>query len=320
MRVYLLLILSFVSVLYSCEKDEIPVEPRPPGDEEIAQVFMGNDYSNQIYYRLFDNVVVRQNLKSIWDLSFESSDEGWHVLINSSTGAKITFYEGGSLNDDIDLSNVIWNYDVETGNLDSTAIEDWRSKDGIYVLDRGSDHQGIFLGYKKLKLNEVDDNNYQIQISDMDGINIQTFEVAKNKTLSFTQFSLDNGIMDIEPNKEDWDFLFTEYTHYFEEEVMYYPVRGVILNRNNALAVIEDKLTFEDIDLEYAENSVFGDNLNSIGYDWKTFSLTQGEYIVDINKIYIVKDVNGIYYKLHFTDYYSDSGVKGAPKFEFQKL
>lgn len=320
MRVYFLLIISIVVVLISCEKKETPVEPRPPGDEEIAQVFMGNNYANQIYYRLFDNVVVSQNLKSIWDLSFESSDEGWHVLINSSTGAKITFSEGASLDDDIDISNVLWNYDVETGNLDSTAIGDWRSKDGIYVIDRGIDHQGSFLGNKKLKLNDVDAYNYQIQVSNMDGSNIQTFEIAKNKTLSFTQFSLDNGIMDIEPNKEEWDFLFTEYTHYFEQEVMYYAVRGVILNRNNALAVLEDNLAFEDIDLEYAENSVFGDNLNSIGYDWKAFSLTQGEYIVDIDKIYIVKDVNGIYYKLHFTDYYSDSGEKGAPKFEFQKL
>lgn len=320
MKVYLLLILSFVSVLYSCEKDEIPVAPRPPGDVEISQVNMGGNYSDQIYYRLQDASIVSQNLKSIWDLSFESSDEGWHILINSSTAAKITFIEGANFNDDVNISDVSWDYDVETGNLDSTAIGDWRGKNGVYVLDRGYDHLGTFLGNKKIIVIDVDENNFQIQSSDMDGNNSQTVQVEKNKALNFTQFSLDNGVISIEPDKDEWDILFTQYTHYFIEEILYYQVTGVLLNRNNVQAIMEDQLAFEDIDLEYAENSIFDDNINAIGYNWKHLPDVSEPYIVNSNKIYIIRDVEGIYYKLHFTKFYTDSGVKGAPKFEFQKL
>ncbi|HRS01468.1 MAG TPA: HmuY family protein [Bacteroidota bacterium] len=37
-------------------------------------------------------------------------------------------------------------------------------------------------------------------------------------------------------------------------------------------------------------------------------------------KDYIIKSVNGYLYKLHFTAFYNEKGVKGYPKFEFQKL
>lgn len=319
----LVTIIVIGSILFaSCEKKEIPVQPRVPGDVTINQVNMGSAYGDQIYYRLNDNSIVSINDRSIWDLSFESSDEGWHVLINSSKAMKVSFFEGADFQDAVSLANVSWEYDASTGNLDSTAIGDWRAADGIYVIDRGYSAAGSLLGNKKFTVNDVNEQFFTIEYSDLNGENIQIIEVQKNKELNFTQFSFDNGLAQVEPEKTTWDFLFTQYTYVFYEfeEVIPYQVTGVLLNPHNVQALLVEDILFEDIDLEYASSVTLKDQWDAIGFNWKNYNLDEGYYVIYYDQVYIIKDVEGIYYKLHFTDFYTESGEKGAPKFEFQKL
>jgi hypothetical protein len=125
----------------------------------------------------------------------------------------------------------------------------------------------------------------------------------------------------VSPHKDTWDLLFTQYTYvFYDVDVTPYQVTGVLLNPNNVEATMVDDIPFEDIDLEFATNKTLNNELDAIGYNWKSYSLTEGHYTIYSNQIYIIKDVEGIYYKLHFTDFYTESGAKGAPKFEFQKL
>lgn len=322
MRVYFLLLISISAILFSCEKQEIPLPPRVPGDVSISQVNMGSEYSDQIYYSLKDDEVVSQNLKSIWDLSFETSDDGWHILINSSKGMKVAFYENATFEDDLVLADAVWKYDASTGNLDSTAIGDWREVNGIYLVDRGYDHLGNFQGNQKFTVIDVNAEFFTIKFSQLDGSSTQSIEIPKNKSLNYTQFSFDNEVVSVEPDKYTWDLLFTQYTYVFYEfeEVIPYQVTGVLINPNSVMATMEDNLSFDDIDLEFALNSTLNSNRDAIGYDWKYYKLDEGYYVIYLNQIYIIKDVDDVYYKLHFTDFYSDSGVKGSPKFEFQKL
>jgi len=322
---FIVKIIVFSGIFFaSCEKKEIPVDPPPPtpGDVTIRQVNMGSDYSDQIYYRLSDSGIVSVNDRSIWDLSFESSDEGWHVLINSSKGMKVSFFEGVGFQDELSLANVIWNYDASTGNLDSTAIGDWRSANGIYVVNRGYSTTGSFYGNKKFIVSDVNENFFTVEFSDLNGNNHQVVEILKNSDLNYTQFSFDTGLVEVEPEKNSWDFLFTQYTYIFTdiEEVTPYQVTGVLLNPNNVQALLIDTLSFENIDLEFASSIILSDKLDAIGYNWKSYGLNAGYYEIYSNQIYIIKDVEGIYYKLHFTDFYTETGLKGAPKFEFQKL
>lgn len=322
MRILAAIIVISSVFFASCEKKEIPVEPRLPGDVTINQVNMGSTYGDQIYYRLNDNSVVSINDRSIWDLSFESSDEGWHVLINSSKAMKLSFFEGADFQDELTLANVTWIYDASTGNLDSTAIGDWRGTNGVYVIDRGYSTTGSLYGYKKFTVNDVNEQFFTIQFSDMNGENNQIMEVQKNKNLNFTQFSFENGVAQVEPDKNEWDFLFTQYTYVFYEvdEIIPYQVTGVLLNPNNVKALLVDTVSFEDIDLEFASSVTLKDQWDAIGYNWKNYNLDEGYYVVYYDQNYIIRDIEGIYYKLHFTDFYTESGEKGAPKFEFQKL
>jgi hypothetical protein len=57
-----------------------------------------------------------------------------------------------------------------------------------------------------------------------------------------------------------------------------------------------------------------------VGYNWKEYDLSAGEYTVFSNINYIIQDKNDKYYKLHFIDFYNNLGEKGYPKFEIQEL
>ena len=48
----------------------------------------------------------------------------------------------------------------------------------------------------------------------------------------------------------------------------------------------------------------FNNEIDFIGYDWKTYDFNSGNYVVDQNSNYIIKTNVGFYYKLHFLNLY----------------
>ena len=83
-------------------------------------------------------------------------------------------------------------------------------------------------------------------------------------------------------------------------------------NRDNPF----DKITAASI-----PNYLFSADWNAIGYDWKSHAFgAAGNYTVNSNITYIVKDTDGNYYKLRFLDFYNNKGDKGYPKFEFSRI
>lgn len=324
MKSYIIL-LAFSFFLFSCEKKEIPVSAPVPGDVTTSQVIMGSDYSKKIFYRLKSDEIQAEIDKSSYDLSFESSEEGWHVLLNSANLMKAAYYENAGFDDALILANANWKWDACSGNLDSASIGDWRSKNGIYLIDRGYDQLGNFLGYAKLIVDSVDSDHYYIRTSELNGDNLKSITIAKYKNLNYTEFSFDNGyeaISQMLPDNDEWDLVFTQYTYvYYDlEEVTPYQVTGVLLNPKYVQAQMEIEVAFEDIDLEYASNIVLSENNDVIGFNWKSYNFDEGYYSIASDQSYIIRDVEGIFYKLRFVDFYTDGGVKGAPKFEFQKL
>ncbi len=319
------LLFSLSILFFACEKQEIPVSAPVPGDVIVKQVEMGGDYSLKLFFSLKNNEVVSEFPKVIYDLSFESSDEGWNVLINSGKIMKVAFYEGADFPDELNENLAEWKWDSWTGNMDSTAIGDWRSTDGIYLIDRGYNELGEFQGFSKLSIDSVDVNNFYIRSSNLNGDNILNSTVPKLKRLNYTPFSFEQGheyVSTLSPDKEDWDIVFTSYTYvYYDlDEITPYQVTGVLLNPHNVRAIEEDNVLFEDIDLEYASEISLVNKLDVIGFDWKYYNFEEGYYSVLSDQNYIIQDVEGVFYKLRFVDFYDDNGVKGAPKFEFQKL
>jgi hypothetical protein len=130
------------------------------------------------------------------------------------------------------------------------------------------------------------------------------------------------SIVSIEPPKEEWDLIFTQFTNIFydEDPPLPYLVTGCIINRNVVeVCQVYDK-DFEAITIEDIDKCPFSKNINTIGYDWKIYDFDTGQYKVYSNQNYIIKSTEDKYYKLHFIDYYDQQGNKGTPTFEFQEL
>ena len=311
----------FLLLLTSCLKEELPVPVHVQGDLILSQVEIGNDYGLQIYYDLASNSIVKTNHKTDWDLSFECDPDGWHVLLNSSLAGAAADMGAVAFTSVVETTDAVWDWDLQTGHLDSTAIGDYRNLEHVYIIDRGYNEQGQLIGFKKIMLEYSLEGSYVMRVANLDGSEDHTVSIIKDNEVSFQAFSLESlTIVDIEPHKDTWDLLFTQYTHLFQDPVLPYLVVGVLLNRNYTSAVLDEIIPFEDITFEDLDNYELSNNLNTIGYDWKSYSFDLGQFSILSNLSYLVKTNSDAYFKLRFIDYYNDLGEKGAPKFELQSL
>lgn len=309
-----------IGIITSCQKDELPVPKHESGNVITANANMNSDYKYQLFYDLETNAIVSQNIKTAWDLGFETSESGYRIILNSS---KAMFaYNTGQTNFAAvtDTTGFAANkkWDAPAGNLDTTAIGDWKTNPAIYILDRGYNPNGQKIGFKKIQLVSADEYKYTIRYADLNGTGDTTLQILKDDNYNFTFLSFNtNSTVIVEPPKTDWDIVFTQYIEALSTP---YLVTGALLNRYNTLATMDSEKTFSQITYENAMNYTLSSNINSIGYEWKEYDYNSGTYIIFPQKIYIIKDSKGYYYKLHFIDFYDQSGNKGNPKWEYQKL
>lgn len=313
-----LLIACLIPILGSCFKKEIPVD-KPTSGAETSQVVIGADYANQIYYDLETNSIIRKNNREVWDLAFEAGENGFHVLLNESKVMAAAISSQTDITVLTSDNGLSYTWDFHTGNLDSTALKDWQSGK-VYAIDLGTGLTGLNLGKAKLKVLSVNESEYQIQFAALASTSFQTYTIPKSATAGFTYFSMANGgaVIDLEPNKETWDLLFTNYCHVFDEHTPY-SVVGILSNRYG-VKVQEVTIPFAALKHSDIVEANFEDRINVIGYDWKTYDFDNGNYIISSNRVFVVKTINGRYFKMRFIDFYDDNGVKGAPKFELQEL
>ena len=312
-------IISFIFL--SCEKDEIAITPHQTGTATTNSVDMLSDYRNQLYFDLKTNSVVGSNEKTEWDLAFESGANGNHIFINTAKSMFIakTNESFGSKTDTIGLN---WNWETANGHTDSTAFEGWSTSD-LFIVDFGYSYDGSHLGFGKLRIVELTTTNWSIEYSGLTETTPQQITLQKNDAYNATFFTFTNGgsEVSIEPPKADWDICFTQYTHiFYSQENMPYLVSGATLNRYAVEASEEFETDFLDINYESIVNHPTSFIKDIIGYDWKYFDFSVGKYTINPSLNYIIKSTEGLYYKLHFIDFYNKTGEKGYPKFEFQQL
>ncbi|HEY1040908.1 MAG TPA: HmuY family protein [Bacteroidia bacterium] len=317
----LLFILFFTILLTSCRKEELPVQPLDRGSVVTAQVDMGNDYKQQIYYSLGNNSIVSTNLKVDWDLAFESSATGTHIKLNSAKWMGIYKTQQTVFSTVTDTSGYANNtmYDAPSGNMDSTAVGSWQ--DGkVYVLFRGYTPSGSKIGFKKIQFISSDASTYTFKYANLNGSSEQTITLTKQSSKNFTCFSINtNAVANIEPDKENFDLWFTQFTHVYADHTPYLVV-GILSNPHKVKTSRITDISFDNIKLNDTITHPFTPHVNNIGFDWKTFSLNTNTYTVDPSMCFIIKATDGFYYKLHFIGFYNSGGLKGSPKFEFKKL
>lgn len=318
--------------LTSCFKEDDQVVPHPRGDVITDTIPLTDNYRYQVWYSLDSAKAVQSNLKSGYDLGFECSASGWHILLNTANFMKAADLGKVPLGNAYDTTGSIMVFDPSDGNMDSTAIGRWFEIDGedtvynqhVYAVSRGLDESGNPLGLYQVIFDSLKRNTYYFRYAKLSGGTVFSGSVTKDPLVSFLYFSFESAeVKTIEPNKQTFDLLFTQYTTmlYTDEGIPYpYLVTGVLLNRYNVSALADTLSDFSSIDLNYAKTLVLSGNLDAIGYDWKHYSFETGAYTIRPGLAFIVRSRSGLYYKLRFTGFYDLSGRKGYPVIEFQRL
>lgn len=324
-------------ILSSCFKEDEKVEPYDRGDVVVKTIEMTQYYTYQTYFDLENGEEVEVNNKNEWDLSFECSKEGSHILLNTSAfmvAAKTGLKDFEQIPD---TSGLLWKFDKSDGDLDSTAIKSWFAieqndtiySNEVYLIDRGYTDLAVLRGLKKVKFESINNDYYTFRYANLDGSDEHTFRIEKDPSSSFTCFSFNDGGKQLyfEPPYDTWDLVFTQYTTLlFTDEGDPYPylVTGVLSNRVDVEVAIDTITPFADITIDLINDFEFSTILDKIGYEWKVLEGDVNSGNVSYNIVpdlaYIVKNRKGFYYKLRFTGFYNTEGQKGYPTIEFKLL
>lgn len=323
-------ILAFL-ILFSCFKEEEPIAPFDRG-EVITRTINTNtgnngDYGKQIFFDFEANKIVRTNDRNAWDLAFDTKSDDRYVRINTASKMQVAKTGQTDFNGFTSLSglSLVFDWDKASGSTDSLALKDWIiggvPTNEVFVIDLGENPNLTIRGFRKMQILAVSPTDYTVKYANIDGSNEQTKSIPKDSDKNHTCFTFSGAgsVVDIEPNTDDWDVVFTQYFHTFydSDPAISYSVNGVLLNHNKVKAVkVKDK-TFENTSFSDLSLYTLTNNWNVIGYDWKTFDFGTTVYEMDPTNNYLIQSRNGIYYKLRFIDFYSDMGIKGYPKFEF---
>lgn len=316
-----LLFIVSVAVLFSCEKKEIPV-PKPikgnPGAQTI-QAGIGSDYGNQIFYNCESNTIVKAVNRESWDLGFESSAAGFHVILNSGKFMGVVKTNKSNLSEVTSHSGTEFLYDAPDGNMNATAIGDWKSENIVYIINMGNTTTGSPIGKYKLKILSADNEKYQIEYAELSQSTSQLATIQKDSQGTFTYFSMKNNEqVSVEPPKDTWDICFRTYTHIYPDGMPYLLVGALINPYQTSVARVNKD--FANISYQDYASASMSTNVDYIGFDWKEYSFETMLYTVDPTKIFVMKTSANKVYKLHFLDFYDQTGQKGTTTMEIQEM
>ncbi|HYW94533.1 MAG TPA: HmuY family protein [Bacteroidales bacterium] len=336
----LLTLFSFAIIFQGCfEKDE-KVPPQVPGD--ASDVALQNSiYDYQVYFDFGTNEIRAVHLNNSWVLAFDASADGWDISVNSGNlyGVAPTGV------DDFDsvtalTSAELYRFDAADGNPDSSAFSNWIDRSVVPWKPTGEiflvgQYDGIkYSPVWKIRIDSMTEKSYKVTYSGMES-KPSTAVINKNYNMNFVHVTFDGDSLkpvNIEPPKTDWDILFSQYgTILYTDDGLPTPyfVRGVLLNPFNVQAALVDNQPFDSIDYDIAQALRYSEKRDLIGHDWKypviDFDANTAVYYIRKDSSWIVKDTDGLYYKMHFLSYYSYGSdttdvEKGYPEFVFQEL
>jgi hypothetical protein len=187
------------------------------------------------------------------------------------------------------------------------------------------DQNGNPLGFFQVVLDSLKHGTYYFRFAQLNGLNIHSDAVVKDSSVNFIWYSFSSGgsRKNLEPPKNSYDLVFTQYTTLlFTDAGAAYPylVTGVLLNRNGIEASKDSIHDFNSVSLQNVNKVPLSASLDLIGYDWKKFDFNAGSYTVRTGIFYLIRDKTGYLYKLRFIGFYNGKGEKGYPVIEYQAL
>ena len=280
-----------------------------------TEISLNQTYENQSFYSMANGEIVNTQNNN-WDIAFSTDAFSSTIRINDGKGVELYTYPLGDTsawntidNNSINiLVNPMYNSDTswEIGAFDVNTTNGMDYGWGVYNL--ATHHiigDSLFIiktvdgNWKKLWLEKKVSGEYLFKYANLDGSNMinQNVQASNYNDKRFIYYSLESDlIIDREPILSDWDITFTKYIT--PVQGMPYSVTGVLSNSGVEIAKVDNipsPLTYTN----YGAHN-FTQEINSIGYDWKTFS---GTYVIDSDRLYFIRDYQQNIWRLVFTNF-----------------
>lgn len=350
------LLLSFLFISISCLKEDDGIITIPPiQGAALAPEVGGPNQPYQVWVDLSTGEM-KQSLRTIWDLGFYSGDE-FAVILNTSALMSATEIEGvtelaevtsESVSDlmevvqvaNFDPENINYVDDVKGNYLDNGTVI--KSENKVYLINLGYGiYEGTFnpgssysigepRGWKKIKIMSEGNSGYTIQYADLDETQYSEAFIPKDTNYNFSFFSLvDGSTANVQPEKNNWDLCFTVFLNEVADnngnnQGTYIYSDFVLTNtmtQTGAYEIIDSEETlletynnFSAADVE--ESRFIYNDHRAIGSNWR---IVPGA-IVRKDRFYVLKDSQGILYKIRFISMSDEEGYRGYPQFEFDPL
>tara|TARA_B100000242_G_scaffold293710_1_gene272704 strand:+ start:1603 stop:2847 length:1245 start_codon:yes stop_codon:yes gene_type:complete len=288
-------------------------------------VILNSSYTNQSFYNLNDGEIANID-NTNWDLAFSSSGYGSAIRINAQAGVELFVYPNGDINDwnSVDITNInnwssiinsdtTWTIGAFNATSDPTNSLDlgWGVYSTITHHITGDSIHIIKLSngdYKKLQMIKLSSGVYDFKYANIDGSNEVTTNVSKSNYISknFGYYSLTNEAeLDREPDSDSWHILFTKYVSEIYPGTNY-AVTGVLTNKDIEVAKAEGV----DISNVNYNSYSFSSQINTIGYNWKSYNMSSFSYDIVDSLCFFIKDDFGSIWKLQLTGFEGSSSGK----------
>lgn len=292
-------------------------------ETEVA-VSLAPGYANQVFYKFSTNTQTTVPAAS-WDIAFQNvtgQQNMGTIRVNDAKG--ITLFQAANTAAGYSTVDVttettwtpLYNSEIawENGAFnEGTAPYGWGTYNPVshhvegtivYVLKYSA------TSYKKIFIQDYF-GGFTFKYSTWNGTTwsadtINTVANVTPVTSSFNFFSLDtNATVTVAPADYEWDMVFTKYTSAVNAggTTSMYPVTGALHNSARVVvAQVAEAGTIETPQLP--AETAYSDEINTIGYDWKSFNMANNIYDINPSSTYYLKNIedNSIY-RLYFTSF-----------------
>ena len=288
-----------------------------------TQISLSPGYANQSFYSL-QNGEILNSVNNNWDIAFHTDIFSSTIRINDGQGVELYTYPLGdtsawnSINSSTPniLTSPMYNSDTSwnrgafgTNQVSGMMDYGW----GAYnIITHHIVGDSLFViktvdgNWKKLWMDKKASGTYEFKYANLDGSNEITASVPASTYSSkrFIYYSLNQDIIiDREPALSSWDITFTKYIT---------PVQGIPYGVTGALTNVGIKVA--DVNnipspftyTNYNSHS-FYQEINTIGYDWKTFDMSSFTYSLDNDRCFFIKDYNQNVWRVIFTQFAGSS-------------
>lgn len=294
-------------------------------------VSIGAGYSNQTFYSMANGEISSVS-NTDWDLAFQIAGFQAAILVNGKNNVKlfrstldVNSWAVVSANDTVGMmnpGNELLNQDTSwwsgAFNITADATNAFDLGWGVYDMAThvvlGDSLYFIKLSngvVKKLWIQALQNSTYYFQYADLDGSNEVT--ASLNKTAfsgkNFGYYSIvNNTTLDREPNKYTWDLTFMQY---MATTPYVYKVTGALSNDSVTVA----KAYPVDVPSSPFWGQSYSQYINTIGFNWKSYSMSLNQWVIEDSLVYFVNDRQGGLWKLYFSGF----GGSATGDYEFYK-